>query len=666
MASVGEILWQPSQEWIDNSNLQRFRLWLKQHRGREFSDLHALYRWSVNELEEFWSALWDFFQIQASAPPSQTLATRTMPGAEWFPGARLNYAEHILRHERHGATALLYCSERLPLQAMDWRELGNSVRKLATHLRALGIKPGDRVAAYLPNIPEAVIALLATSSIGAIWSSCSPDFGTHSVLDRLSQISPKALFCVDGYYYKGQRFERKQELRHIISALDSLETVVYLPYMDQDDLTPPTPGALLWNDLLQGPDISAKNFHFEQVSFSHPLWILFSSGTTGLPKAIVHGHGGITLEQHKLSVLHYDLKPGDRVFFYTTTGWMMWNFVVSSMLAQACPILYDGNPVWPEPDALWRMADQAGACLFGASPSLQQMQEKAGVVPKNKYQFERLRCIMLAGSPVSAECTEWFYNNVKADLFLGPGSGGTDICSGFCGPMPGLPVKAGVIQMPHLGVDLQAFDEAGHSIRNAVGEFVVCQPMPSMPLYFWNDADNKRYRETYFADYPGVWRQGDYFMIDGEDGCFVLGRSDATLNRYGVRIGTAEIYRSLAGLPAVEDAIIVNLELPGGKFYMPLFVKLQPHILLDDALKQAINQRLRSDYSPRHVPDEIHQVEDIPYTLTGKKMEVPLRKILLGAPVTQAANRDAMSNPRALEWFVRFRETQRVYSLESA
>jgi acetoacetyl-CoA synthetase len=656
------VLWQPSQDWVQNTNLHRFRAWLKQHRQREFADLHALRRWSVEHLDEFWGALWDFFEIAASTPPTQVLGQRSMPGAEWFPGARLNYAEHILRHERPGQPALFHCSEQHPLTALDWRELAGNVRQLATRLRESGVQPGDRVAAYLTNIPEAVTALLATASIGAIWSSCSPDFGTHSVLDRLAQIEPKVLFCVDGYHYKGKAFSRKQELRDIIAALPSLKTVIYLPYMDRNDLTPPVPGALLWNDLLQGPAVSAATFQFEQVPFAHPLWILFSSGTTGLPKAIVHGHGGITLEQHKLCALHYDLKPDDRIFFFTTTGWMMWNFVVSSMLVEARPILYDGNPTWPEPDVLWKMADEAGARLFGASPSLQQMQQNAGIVPKDKYKFDKLDCIMLAGSPVSAECTEWFYRNVKADLYLGPGSGGTDICSGFCGPMPGLPVKAGIIQMPHLGVDLQAFDEAGRSIRNTVGEFVVCQPMPSMPLYFWNDPGNQRYLDTYFSDYPGVWRQGDYFMIDDEDGCYVLGRSDATLNRLGIRIGTAEIYRSVDGIPEVQDSIIVNLELPGGKFYMPLFVKLKQGFTLDTALRDKINRKLRSDYSPRHVPDAIHQVEDIPYTLTGKKMEVPLRKILLGMPIAKAANRDAMQNPQALDWFVNFRETQTVYT----
>jgi len=663
MVNVGEILWQPGQDWIEASNLHQFRIWLATHRNLEFDDYQSFRRWSVESLDDFWQAIWDYFDIQASTPPTGVLGKRSMPGADWFPGARLNYAQHILRHERPGAVALLHASEQQPLQELQWTELAGNVRKLATQLRQLGIRPGDRVAAYMPNIPEAVTALLATSSIGAVWSSCSPDFGTPSVLDRLSQIEPKVLFCVDGYQYKGKPFNRKQEVQNIIEALPSIEKVIYLPYMDKCDTVLPVPHAVLWQDLMDVQAISAQDFSFEQVPFSHPLWILFSSGTTGLPKAIVHGHGGIILEHHKLSALHYDLKPDDRMFFFTTTGWMMWNFVVSSMLVQARPILYDGNPTWPQADALWALTDQAGARLFGASPTLQQMQENAGIVPKDKYSFDKLGAIMLAGSPVSAECMAWFYNNVKADMYVAPGSGGTDICSGFCGPMPGMPVKAGVIQMPHLGVDLRAFDDMGNTIRNQVGEFVVCQPMPSMPLYFWNDPGDSRYRETYFSDYPGIWRQGDYFMTDDEDGCFVLGRSDATLNRFGIRIGTAEIYRSVAGIPEVEDSIIVNLDLPGEKFYMPLFVKLAPGQSLNEELKKRINHKLRSDYSPRHVPDDIWHVEDIPYTLTGKKMEVPLRKILMGVAVEKAANKDAMSNPHALDFFVRFRDTQQVYRL---
>jgi len=656
MVTVGEILWEPSREWVEQTNLHAFRQWLQENRGVTFDDLHQLRRWSLEHLDDFWQAIWDYFEIEASAQPTAVLGKRTMPGAEWFPGAKLNYAQHILRNERPGKAALLYANEDQVLHELEWSDMASSVRILATELRNMGIRPGDRVACYMTNIPQAAIALLACSSIGAIWSSCSPDFGTHSVLDRLSQIEPKVLFCVDGYQYKGKSFNRKAEVKNIVETLPSIEKVIYLPYLDPNDTEPPVQNAALWHDLMDRDPVPADSFEFEQVPFDHPLWILFSSGTTGLPKAIVHGHGGIILEQYMLGVLHYNLKPEDRLFFFTTTGWMMWNFVVSTMLYSACPILYDGNPVYPEPDALWKLADDAGAVLFGASPTLQQMQQNMGLVPKDKFKFEKLESIMLAGSVVSAECTKWFYDNVKSDLYVAPGSGGTDICAGFCGPMPGLPVKAGIIQMPHMGVDLQAFDENGNSLVNEVGEFVVTQPMPSMPLYFWNDEGNVRYQETYFEDYPGIWRQGDYFMINEEDGCFVLGRSDATLNRYGIRIGTAEIYRCVDGMNEVEDSIIVNLDLPGEKFFMPLFVKLPEGKVLDDELKKKIGAKLRADYTPRHIPDEIYQVEAIPYTLTGKKMEVPVRKILMGRDPEKAANRDAMSNPASLDYFIRFRE----------
>lgn len=666
MIPVGQVLWQPSQAWIENSNLHQFREWLKRERGLEFENLKALRRWSLDHLEDFWQSVWDYFDIQASAPAKCVLGQREMPGAQWFPGARLNYAQHVLRNEKPGTTALLHASEQQPLTELDWGVLGGNVRKLATRLRELGIKPGDRVASYMPNIPEAATVLLAASSIGAVTSSCAPEFGAKSVLDRLAQIAPRILFCVDGYTYKGKAFDNTDKLREILKQLPSVEHVVFLPYLNRKNATPPVPDACYWHDLLDMPEIPAESFEFEQVEFSHPLWILFSSGTTGLPKAIVHGHGGTILEQHKLSALHYDLKAGDVLFFYTTTGWMMWNYVVSSLLVGARPILYDGNPTWPEMDVLWQFVEQAGARLFGASPTLQQLQENAGLVPKDKYRFEKLELIMLAGSPVSAECTHWFYENVKADLYCGPGSGGTDICSGFCGPMPGLPVKAGVIQMPHLGVDLQVFDDEGHQMLNQVGEFVVTQPMPSMPLYLWNDPDNVRYKDTYFETYPGVWRQGDYLLINDDDECFVLGRSDATLNRYGIRIGTAEIYRSIESVEEVVDSLIVNLELGDTKYFMPLFVKLREGVEINDDIRNRICAKLRTDYSPRHVPDRIYQVEEIPYTLTGKKMEVPVRKILLGVATDKAANRDAMGNPAALDYFINFRDTQQEYSVEHA
>ena len=663
MVNEGDILWQPSPEWLANCRLTPFLNWLQEERNLVFADRHTLWRWSVDHLEDFWGAVWEYFKIESSSPYTSVLGRKEMPGAEWFPGARLNYAQHILRQEQPGTDALYYANETMPITGLPWPKFANDVRVLATQLRALGVKRGDRVAGFLTNIPEAAVALLATSSIGAVWTSCSPDFGTRSILDRLSQVTPKVLICVDGYNYRGKPFNRREEIRQIVSRLDSIEHVIFLPYLEPDNESLPVAKAVLWKSLLNQPPVPAAGFQFEQVPFNHPLWILFSSGTTGLPKAIVHGHGGIVIEQMKLDTFHYNLKHGDHMFFFTTTGWMMWNFLITSMLIGVRPVLYDGNPAYPEQDNLWRLTDAGEVKLFGASPTFVSMQEVAGVVPKDKYKLTNLETIMLAGSPVSAECMGWFYKNVKKDLWVVPGSGGTDICSGFCGGMPGLPVYAGEIPMPHLGVDMKALDDDGKPLVNEVGEMVIAQPMPSMPIYFWNDKDNERYQDSYFNVYPGLWRQGDYFKINERDGCFVLGRSDSTLNRYGIRIGTAEIYRSVELLQEVEDSLIVNLDLPGGNFFMPLFVKLAIGFELDAALEKKIGAKLREDYSPRHVPDKIYQVDAIPYTISGKKMEVPVRKILMGTPLEKAANTGVMSNPAALDYFVKFARERKDYSL---
>ncbi len=639
-ARDGDLLWTPGPDQVAGANLTAFTGWLGRERGLHFDGYDALWRWSVTDLGAFWQAVWDYFGIAASTPPDRVLGSRAMPGAQWFPGARLNYAEHVLRRERPGTDALLYASETRPMAGLPWEEFAGQVRILGTRLRELGVRPGDRVVSIMPNIPQTVIAMLATTSVGAIWASCSPDFGWRGVIDRFSQLTPKVLFCVDGYRYGGKEFDRTVEMRQIAGALGSLEQVVTLPYL--------RPGRA-------GP--------FEQVPFDHPLWILFSSGTTGLPKPIMHGHGGILLEQLKLQTFHMDLRAGDRMFFYTTAGWMMWNFLVSSPLLGVCPVLYDGNPGHPDPGVLWQVAAEAQVSLFGASPAYVDVMSRAGIVPGKQYDLSRLREVLLAGSPVSAACGAWFYRNVSGDLWLATGSGGTDVCTGFVGGVPTLPVYAGEIQAPHLAVAAHAFNERGEDVVDEVGELVITEPMPSMPVGFWGDADGSRYRDSYFADFPGVWRQGDFFKINARGGCFVLGRSDATLNRHGVRIGTAEIYAVLASIDEVSDALIVNLDLPGGGFFMPLFVTLADGRVLDDAIRRKICDRLRAEYTPRHVPDRIIQVHAIPATLTGKKMEVPVRKLLLGVPVEQAANVNAMANPDALEEFASYARTQQDYSL---
>jgi acetoacetyl-CoA synthetase len=607
----------------------------------------SLWTWSIEHLEDFWQAIWDYFEIKSSAPHECVLRKRVMPGAEWFPGARLNFAEHMLLREEPGKDALLYLSETQPLTAMKWDELAGKVRILATELRRMGVKPGDRVVAYLPNTPHALIAMLAATSIGAVWASCGPDFGIRGALDRYQQLEPTVIFCVDGYRYGGKPFSRKADLKEILSQLPTLKHVVFLPYLDPNDRELPSENAVFWDSLLNRPAVAAKDFRCEQVPFAHPLMILFSSGTTGLPKPIVHCHGGTLLEQLKSDHLHMDLHARDKIFFFTTTGWMMWNFLTGAILVDAIPVLYDGNPAYPESDVLWKMVEQSGANFFGASPTYQQILAKSGIVPKDRFDLSKLNSVMLAGSPVTAECMAWFYDNVKTDLWTMSGSGGTDVCTGFNGGVPSVPVYAGEIQGPHLGVAAFAFNEAGERIVDEVGELVITEPMPSMPVGFWGDRNNERYLESYFDDFAGKWRHGDFYKVNRRGGCFVLGRSDATLNRHGVRIGTAEVYRSLQKVAEVEDSLIVNLDLPGGHFFMPLFVKLQSGLTLDEQIENKIKKCIRDEYSPRHVPDKILQVAEIPYTLTGKKMEIPVRRIMTGVPVAKAANVAAMANPTA-------------------
>jgi acetoacetyl-CoA synthetase len=658
----GDLLWTPSAERVAQAHVTHYLRWLAE-RGRNFDSYAKLWQWSIDDQEGFWESLWQYFDILASQPYERVLGKRTMPGAEWFPGAHLNYAEHALRHERAGADALLYLSERAGLQTLSWCDLGAQVRKLAMRLRAMGLKRGDRVVAYLPNSPHAVIAMLATASIGAVWASCGPDFGPRGAIDRFSQLAPKFAFFVDGYYYGGKPFDRRPELAAIMKDLPSLERVIYLRQLEPDNGARLTANTLFWEEALTGPDVPRESFHFEQVPFAHPLWILFSSGTTGLPKPIIHGHGGMIIEQYKGLTLQADMHPGERMFFFTTTGWMMWNFLVSALLADVVPVLYDGNPAYPEPDVLWKMVERTGAALFGASPTYVGILEKAGVVPRERFDLSKLKSVMLAGSPVTAECMAWFYRCVKSDLWAYSGSGGTDLCTGIVGGMVTLPLYAGEMQARCLGVAAYAFDEAGRVLVDEVGELVITRPMPSMPVGFLNDPDGSRYRESYFDQYPGIWRHGDFFRINARGGCFVLGRSDATLNRHGVRIGTAEVYRALIEVPEIEDALIVNLDLRGGGFFMPLFVKLRDGTELDAQLEARVRAHMRKTYSARHIPDKIYRVGAIPYTLTGKKMEVPVRRILMGVPVEKAANRAAMSNVDALDFFINYAREQRDYVL---
>jgi acetoacetyl-CoA synthetase len=660
---AGDVLWKPHPEEAAKSNLAAFMRWLELRRHLRFETYNELWQWSVTDLEGFWAAIWDYFLVQSSVPYTRVLGRRTMPGAQWFPGTRLNYAEHALRHERPDVDALLFQGETTPLSSMSWPELASRVRILATRLRALGVKPGDRIVACLPNVPESVVGLLASASIGAIWASCGPDFGGRGTLDRFSQLDPKVLLCVTRYRYGGKVFDRTDTMREIVAGLGSLKHTIHLAQHGECPETAAREiGALSWTGLLDHPPVPAHEFTFEQVPFDHPLWILFTSGTTGLPKPIVHGHGGILLEAVKHLSFNFNVRPRQRILYYTATGWMMWNFVASALLSDVVPVLYDGSAVFPDIEVLWKLADESGATLVGASPAYIKALQRAGVKPANKFPLTNLKALSLAGSHVSPNCMAWCYQNIKADMWVAPGSGGTEMCTGFFGGVVDLPVRAGEMQARTLGCAAYTFNEQGERVVNEVGELVITEPMPSMPLYFWRDPTHQRYRESYFDRYPGVWRHGDLCRINRRGGSYIIGRSDALLLKRGVRIGTAEIYRALESVPEVDDALIVSLELPQSDFFLPLFVVLREGHRLDQHLSDKIRMTLFRDCSPRHVPDQIYQVDAVPYTRTGKKMEVPVKRILMGVPLAKAADGASVAEPRALDFFVRFARQQTDYS----
>ncbi|MEU2347961.1 acetoacetate--CoA ligase [Modestobacter sp. NPDC049651] len=655
----GDLLWTPSPERVERSRLTAFTRFAEERTGREFGDYTALWEWSTTELAEFWQAVWDFFDVRSSAPHTAVLESLVMPGARWFPGARLNLAEHLLRMERPGDAALLHTAEDAPLRELGWADLAGQVRSVATHLRSIGVRPGDRVVGYLPNVPQAVVAVVAAASVGAVWAAVSPDFGARGAVDRLGQLAPTVLLAADGYRYGGRVFDRRGVVAELVAGLPSLREVVHVPVLGLD----PGPGGTPWAEVVGGPPVPAAGFACEQVPFDHPLWVLFSSGTTGLPKPIVHGHGGILLEQLKLHVLHHDLRAGDRAFFATTTGWMLWNSLVGMLLAGAVPVLHDGNPAHPDVGVLWRIAQDSRARLLGAGPAFVELVRKAGVVPREQFDLSALDVVMPAGSPVAPAVTAWFYTDVKDELHVATGSGGTDVCTGLVGGVPTLPVRAGEIQARSLGVAAEAWDDSGQPVVGRVGELVVTRPMPSMPLFLWGDEDGARHRASYFETFPGVWRHGDFLEVNERGGCFVRGRSDAVLNRYGVRIGTAEVYRVVEEDPAVLSSLVVHLDLPGGGSFMPLFVQLAPGAELDADLEARLRRRLREEHTPRHVPDRVVAVDAIPLTRSGKKMEVPVRRVLLGADPATVADPSAMADPAALTPFVEYARAQRDYSL---
>ncbi len=652
----GTLLWEPSETLQEQSNMRAYLRWLAEHKNLHFASYAALWEWSVNDIEAFWESLWEFFAITASQPYQQVLSSHSMPGARWFVGAELNYAEHIFRNATADYPALLFQSETQPLTAISWAELQQQVGSVAAALRAMGVRQGDRVVAYLPNIPAALIAFLAAASLGAIWSSCSPDFGSPSVIDRFRQIEPKILFAVDGYQYGGKAFDRRPVVAELQAALPSLEKTVLVPYLDPSAHAEGLGNAVNWFDLLAQP----AELSFTQVPFDHPLWVLYSSGTTGLPKPIVQSQGGILLQHLKELSLHLDLKPGDRFFWFTTTGWMMWNLLIGGLLVQATVLLYDGSPAWPDMGALWQFAQTSGATFFGTSASYIASCMKATIEPGQNYDLSRIKGLGSTGSPLPPEGFQWVYEHVKHDIWLASVSGGTDVCGCFVGGCPLLPVYSGEIQCRSLGVKAEALDTDGNPVIGVMGELVIAEPMPSMPIYFWNDPDNQRYRESYFEMYPGRWRHGDWIVINERGGVVIYGRSDSTINRLGVRIGTSEIYRVVEAIPEVIDSLVIDLEGLGGASYMPLFVVLREGGTIDEELQKRIKTAIRTALSPRHVPDDIFAIPEVPRTLNGKKLEVPVKKILRGIPPEKAANPDSLKNPEVLPYFVELAQRLKV------
>ena len=642
----GDVLWAPPADARERSEVGRYLSWLEAERGLAFPGYPELHQWSITDLEGFWGSLWDFFEVKAATPYERVLASDAMPGAVWFPGAELNYAEHALGREEDVDTIAVFARSqtREPFE-LTFGDLRDQVARARAGLQRLGVGRGDRVVAYLPNIPETLVAFLATASLGGIWATCASEFGPRSVLDRLGQLEPKVLLAIAGYRWGDRHLDRREQVAAVRAGLPSLEHVVHVPYAGgPEDVVP---GTTAWAELLSetGP------LAFDPVPFDHPLYVLFSSGTTGLPKAIVHGHGGILLEHCKNLGLCFDIHRGDRVLWFTTTAWMMWNALVSNLVLGASILLIDGNPGYPDLSFQWRLAEETRATFMGLSPAFTMACRKESLDPGRRFDLESIRTVCEAGSPLPPEGYTWLYDQLGDDLFLNVGSGGTDVCSGLVSAYPVLPVYAGEITAPCLGVDAVAFDPDGRPVVGELGELVIRRPMPSMPVGFWNDADGSRYSAAYFEHYPGVWRHGDWVLFTERGSCVITGRSDATLNRGGVRLGTSELYGVVEEMDEVLDSLVVHLEQTDD---LLLFVVLRDGVLLDDPLRSRISDALRTSLSPRHRPDEIHAVPAIPRTMTGKKLELPVKRIITGAPVSEVASRDALVDPAAIEPFVAY------------
>jgi acetoacetyl-CoA synthetase len=646
MSDAPVILWEPSEERIASATLTRYSDWLASERGLRFESYADLWQWSVDSLEDFWASIVSFFDVRFAEGGDVVLGDRSMPGMQWFPGSRISYAEHVFRGKDDADVAIWHRSEvRGDLDSWTWRRLRSETASIAAGLRALGVGEGDRVVAYMPNIPETVACFLACASLGALWSSAAPEFGARSVIDRFAQVTPKVLLTVDGYRYGGKDFDRGGIVDRIAAELPGLERVVRFGYLDGSG----------WEDGFLGSDAELS---FAALPFDHPLWVVYSSGTTGLPKPIVHGQGGILLEHVKLMNLQVDARAGDRVFWFSTTGWMMWNFLVGVLLTDASIVLFDGNPGYPDLGVLWDLAEEAGITTFGTSAAFIASCMKAELEPASGRDLSSLRAVGSTGSPLSPEGFRWVYDQLGSDTWLFSTSGGTDMCTAFVGGVPVLPVYLGELQARSLGASVEAWDPDGKPLIGEVGELVITEPMPSMPVFFWGDEDGSRLQDSYFSMYDGIWRHGDWIEITTRGTAIIYGRSDSTINRGGVRMGTSEIYRAVLDVDEVVDALVVDLPREGTDGWMPLFVVLREGAALDDALVSEIRRRIREDCSPRHVPNEIRQISAVPRTLSGKVLEVPVKRILMGTPASEAASRESLANPEALDYFVEMAEAE--------
>jgi len=649
---MAKLLWQPSEQKIKSSNLYAFMTGINEQYGTDFSEYTALYEWSTSNIPEFWAAMWTYADIIASQPYEQVLDDpKKMPGAKWFSGARLNFAENLLRY-RDDRQALVFNGESQVRKTLTYAELYDEVARVAKSLKAMGVSVGDRVVGFMPNMPESIVAMLAATSMGAAWSSCSPDFGIKGVLDRFGQIKPKVLFTADGYFFKGKRVDSLGRIADILKQLPSIEKLVVVPYAEASPDISTVPNAVMYADFRSGD--AGLDIEFEQLPFDHPLYIMYSSGTTGLPKCMVQSTGGILIHHLKELMLHTDLKREDTIFYFTTCGWMMWNWLVSSLGVGATLVLYDGNPFHPSPGVLWEMTQDEGITVFGTSAGYIAALQASGLEPKEQYDLSKLRAVLSTGSPLSIEGFEFIYEAVKSDLQLASIAGGTDLNGCFALGNPMGPVYAGELQCRGLAMNVQAWDGTGKAVINEQAELVCTAPFPSMPVYFWNDPEFKKYNSAYFDVYPGIWRHGDYIVVTERGGVVMFGRSDATLNPGGVRIGTAEIYRQIDQIEEVDDSVVVGQNWKNDVRVI-LFVKMAEGFSLDETLKANIRQTIRVNASPRHVPAKIVAVSDVPYTLNMKKVEIAVKKVIQNQEVS---NKDALANPEALNEYANIKELQ--------